>query len=542
MPGKRTKAGNMESILAELIALLEARNASVWRLGADRCYRPIARSAGAGVLRGAAIPEGSAPAVHRAFAKGDPLIVEEVTAKRTRRFSSVGRIAIKRNDTKAIVAMPIPFEGKWEGLLCVSFRDPRRFNATELGYIRLVARQVGNILDTTRLLEKSQERERAMIAFSEVSALVAGSLELPTVLRRISNNAQRIIDGSHAFVFLADAEGNLIGAAATGKWNRKFAGTRVPVTENSAAGWAFREKRTEIVRDARHDPRISPRLARAFGTRALVATPLIADGGVQGVLVIVDTRTAREFDPEEVRRVETLANYAAIAIEHAAVHAALREREAELRILSERLMNAHESERRRISRELHDVVGQGLAALSLELAAVERQGRPKGGLALGPARRLLRETADAARRLSAELHPGILDDLGLLPAVRWYCGEIARRSGLEVSFEEKTLPRISPEGAVVFYRAVQEGLANVVRHARAKRVSVRFESTPRGVELEIEDDGVGPGRRSKREKRPGVGLIAIRERAAALGGSAALETRARGTLLRVRLPRIPRRG
>jgi signal transduction histidine kinase len=337
-------------------------------------------------------------------------------------------------------------------------------------------------------------------------------------------------------VYLAEPDGTLVGAAATGKWNRGFVGTRVSPDENTAARWAFRNRKTQVIADALKDSRVSLRLRKIFGTRALVATPLLANKRALGALVIVDSESTRDFGGDEVTRVETLANYAAVAIGHAAVHADLLAREAELRVLSERLANAHESERRRISRELHDVVGQGLAALSLELAAVERHGRP-----ITTARRLLRETSDAARRLSAELHPGILDDLGLVPAVRWYCGAIAQRSSLHIDFQDSAHPAISPESAVVLYRALQEALANVVRHAHAQHVVVRLKTETRGILLEIEDDGVGPRRSSTNRKGPGVGLLAIRERAAALGGWAKFEAAGRGSILRVHLPRQPRR-
>ena len=527
--------------VSDVMTLVGADAASVWLRGADGFFRIVA-TRGVGAMRRwkDRLPELEGPLTREHFATDRLRLVPKLNPAALGGFSPRNRATLRRNRMQAYAAVPIRFEGGGIAMLTMAFRREHDFPAREIGTLRLVGRQIGAILEASTRLRESRARVRAMSAIAEVSALVAGSLDLTGVLRRITGNARRILDAGQAIVFLREAGGTLVGAASSGGLPGAF-GIRVGPGEPSVVQLALRRRTTEVIRDARTDPRVSRKLMRKFGTRAFIATPLIAHGKPMGVLCIVESRGPRIFDAKEVELLETLANYAAIAIGHARTHASLLAREGELRALSGRLADAHESERRRIARELHDVVGQGLAALALDLAAMERTTGATMNDKLSSARRLLKETTQAARRLSAELHPAVVEDLGLVPAVRWYCGELSRRSGLQISFAVSTrrnTPAIPPQPAFVLYRAVQEGLNNVLRHARAKNVTVRLRMLAPGYRLEIQDDGVGPVRDSKRRGRPGIGLLSIRERTQPLGGIAKLEAIApKGSRLVVEIPR-----
>jgi signal transduction histidine kinase len=209
-----------------------------------------------------------------------------------------------------------------------------------------------------------------------------------------------------------------------------------------------------------------------------------------------------------------------------------------LRHLSARLVEVQESERRALSRELHDEVGQSLSALLLGLGNVAAILPPDTGgearVQLFDLRRLAERTVAVVRDMSLLLRPSMLDDLGLIPAVQWQAREVSRTNNIAVQVQAEALPDDIPEEyKTCTYRIVQEALHNVIRHAKAK--SVRIHLGPHGdnLLLTIQDDGQGfiP------EREKGVGLLGMEERVKHLHGSFHVgSTRGAGTVIRVELP------
>jgi signal transduction histidine kinase len=214
----------------------------------------------------------------------------------------------------------------------------------------------------------------------------------------------------------------------------------------------------------------------------------------------------------------------------------------ELERLSVKLVRAQEEERRTIARELHDEVGQVLTAIKVELALAQRTINSAGGSAevLGEARTMTDGALQTVRDLSHLLHPALLDDLGLPAAIDWYLRGFRRRHGirvelLNIGFEE----RLPPETETAAYRIIQEALTNVARHARATACTVHLQRLATTVLIAVEDDGVGfdlAGANSA-AGRPSLGLINVRERAAAIGGAVQIRSEpGRGTRLTAELP------
>jgi signal transduction histidine kinase len=209
-----------------------------------------------------------------------------------------------------------------------------------------------------------------------------------------------------------------------------------------------------------------------------------------------------------------------------------------LRHLSTRLIEVQESERRALSRELHDEVGQSLSALLLGLGNVAAILPPETGEdarnQLNDLRRLAERTVAVVRDMSLLLRPSMLDDLGLIPAVQWQAREVSRTKNIAVQVQADALPGDIPdEYKTCTYRIVQEALHNVTRHAKAK--SVRIHLGPHGdnLLLTIQDDGQG----FVPEREKGVGLLGMEERVKHLHGSFHVDsTRGAGTLIRVELP------
>jgi len=185
-----------------------------------------------------------------------------------------------------------------------------------------------------------------------------------------------------------------------------------------------------------------------------------------------------------------------------------------------RIAESREEEIRRLSHELHDRAGQMLAVAHLELDEVEAHVAPAGRTGLSAVRRHLRDVEQQMRRISHEMRPALLDDLGLVPALRFLASGVARRSGLEVQVHDQVGGRLPARVELALYRAAQEALTNVVHHASATRAVVRVERDLDGARLHVADDGVGldPLTLASGGSPNGLGLRGIRERLAPLGG------------------------
>jgi PAS domain S-box-containing protein len=213
-----------------------------------------------------------------------------------------------------------------------------------------------------------------------------------------------------------------------------------------------------------------------------------------------------------------------------------------LRRLSDRILEIQEQERSRISRDLHDEVGQSLTAINMNLAVLRNTlaaGPPETERRISDTQQLIEQTMIAVHNFSRELRPAMLDDLGLLPALRTYVKSVTERTGLEVRLQasnDELVERLDSDRKIVIYRVVQEGLNNVVKHAGAKRVEVEIAGAPQHVRLQLSDDGRGfahdPAAAPKR-----LGLLGLAERVRLVGGEFAIASvPSRGTILQATVP------
>ena len=219
---------------------------------------------------------------------------------------------------------------------------------------------------------------------------------------------------------------------------------------------------------------------------------------------------------------------------------ALEQRGEQLRELARRLVTVREEERTRISRRIHDELGQSLTAIKLDLAWL--RGQEEGdGVPLEAIDRVmahLDETIGRVREIATELRPPVLDDLGLPGAIEWAVSEFRHRSGLacrvDIAGDDLSLGA-GPSTAL--FRILQESLLNVARHAEARNVSVVLASEDDAVSLEVRDDGRGMDGALEGRRRS-LGILGMRERAASWGGELTIESRpGSGTRVRARLPR-----
>jgi len=205
--------------------------------------------------------------------------------------------------------------------------------------------------------------------------------------------------------------------------------------------------------------------------------------------------------------------------------------------LSARLRDAQETERRAISRELHDQVGQTLNALLVDAGNLAKRIPPDDAIGqryLDSIRTLADSSVNTIRDIALLLRPSMLDDLGLVPALEWQAREVGRRSGMWIKVDAgRVSEQLPEEHKTCVYRIVQEGLHNIVQHAGAHHASVMVRQEAECLELAITDDGKGFDARHQR----GMGLLGIEERVSYLGGTFTVESQpGQGTVLRVKLP------
>lgn len=262
----------------------------------------------------------------------------------------------------------------------------------------------------------------------------------------------------------------------------------------------------------------------------LAALPITGSGVSGALLLSGDGRDP--FAALDDSFLVALGQQVGVAIENADLSRRLELRRLDLERLSARMVEQHEEERGRLSRELHDESAQVFSAVKMELAML-RDGLPEATAArLDRALALVDTGIGSIRSVVNDLRPSLLDDLGLLPALRSLAAQVEARSGIEISLDApESLPPLSKDAELVLYRALQEALTNVVRHAEALSVEVGLRMVGEEIVLTVWDDGRGlpPGATPEEFQRAGhMGLAGMRERVTALRGRMRAESIARG--------------
>ncbi|MDP2728833.1 MAG: histidine kinase, partial [Dehalococcoidia bacterium] len=278
-----------------------------------------------------------------------------------------------------------------------------------------------------------------------------------------------------------------------------------------------------------------------FGGDAALAVPLKVEGKTIGIIFAGEK--AGGFSEHDARLLTIVAGQAAVAVENARLYSELQRKEEMRRQLLDKVILAQEEERKRISRELHDDVGQALTALVMNLGGIEeslpsKQGGLRGNLAT--IRDLASETLAAIRRLMLDLRPTLLDDLGLIPAISWYAennlGRAHIRSQVEVvGFQGRRLP---VQMETVLFRVIQEAITNIVKHSSATEAVIRLELVDGKVRAIMSDNGKGFEVGDKvHGYDSGLGLMGMQERVSLLGGSLRIDSQpGRGTSLSLEIP------
>jgi PAS domain S-box-containing protein len=447
---------------------------------------------------------------------------------------------------KSLAGLPLIARGRLLGALFLASLRPHHFH-DQLPLLSTFANQAAIAIENARLYEEAARRAQYLATLNEVNRALTSALDLDRVFSLLLSLGREMLDAEACSVALVDeSTGELAFKQAAGEVGEPVVGLRLRPGEG-IVGWVVEHGKAIWVADAQSDPRFYGDVKgddEDFSTHDLMCAPLIAQGRVIGAVEVLNKRDG-VFCAEDLDLLESIAAQAAVAVENAQLLKAVTRHRRDLQSLSTRLINAQEAERKRISQELHDEMGQALTAISINLAAIEKELPPElvsmTRDRLAETSSLTDQTLEQMRELSLDLRPSMLDDLGLVPTLRWYVNRYAKRTNIAVEFEAIDFEeRLAAEMETALYRAVQEALTNVARHARADRVRLHLEREESKVSVFIEDDGQGFDAQEVADRKTperGMGLLGIRERVASLGGRLSIRSRpGQGTRLSIEMP------
>jgi signal transduction histidine kinase/CheY-like chemotaxis protein len=353
------------------------------------------------------------------------------------------------------------------------------------------------------------------------------------------------IGAERALLLLLDEESDeLYAAGSAGLPAEGVSRLRLPAKEG-IAGQAQRQEDPLLLAaqsPASRDPLLQ---ALAMGSdTAVVCVPLRSRKKALGLLSLSRPERAGgpPFTRTDLSLLSIMGSQITNALENARLFEEVRAARERLENLSRRLLDAQETERRSIARELHDEIGQALTVIKINLQAAQGSSDMASlALYLADGLRTLEGTLQQVRGLSLELRPSLLDDLGLVPALRWYVDRQAQQAGVTAHFASHGLEeRLPPEIEIACFRIVQEALTNVMRHADASQVFIELRHDAEDLHLAIRDDGLGfdvPAALAAAARGESVGLLGMEERVQLLGGRIEIESApGQGTEIRVCLP------
>ena len=284
-----------------------------------------------------------------------------------------------------------------------------------------------------------------------------------------------------------------------------------------------------------------------WGIRSYVNIPILIGKSVTHIIHVSSVKSERVWPKELFPRLRLLGEIFVNGLERKRAEEAsqesermLRQNESDLRELAGRLIYAQEEERSRLARELHDDLAQRLAVVAIDVGRLELQlldPPPPVRQALDEMKTDIVRISQDVHSLSRQLHPSILDDLGLIKAVESECAGFSKREGIEVVFNHDNIPRVIPKDvSLSLYRIIQEGLRNIAKYACAEHASVSLQGIDHDVLLSVQDDGIGFDW-AEVKQNPGLGFLSMRERARLIYGELSIKSEPeKGTVITVRAP------
>jgi signal transduction histidine kinase len=459
------------------------------------------------------------------------VLIDEATPLRLHDLGEDGRsVGFPANHPPmhTFLGVPILLRGVAYGNFYLTEKsDQRDFTDEDQEIVMLLAAQAAIAIENARLYEATTRWSSQLESLNEVGNALTTETDLDLLLDLVARRLRELLGARLVAVMLPAGQGELQFAAVAGEAGTIVVGQTIPIA-SSKSGRVYERGQSERSDSVLDDPEVDPDVIRGFGAHTGVWVPLVAHGETIGLIAVHDKLGPdARFNDNDLRLAETFASRAAVAVD-------LSQRIA--RDSFRRIVDAQEVERRRLARELHDETGQALSSILLGLKALEdRVGDAAARQAVSDVRELVVSTLHDVRRLAVELRPKVLDDFGLVAALERLTETFGAQTGIGVRFQSG-LPagRLPADVETALYRIVQESLTNIVKHSRARNISIVLVRKPGAVAAVIEDDGEGFDPGSVRDG--GYGLAGMRERVGLLDGRLQIESSGGGTTLVAEVP------
>jgi signal transduction histidine kinase len=382
---------------------------------------------------------------------------------------------------------------------------------------------------------------------SRISAALSGFWDLDAILGVGLESTLNVMNGTVGEIMLVDENtGELSRIAHRGLSKEFLEKARVSLGEGITGGVA-KSGKAVLLEDISVDPRVAHReLIIAEGLKAFISVPLNARGKVLGVLNVA-SRLQRKFTTSDMHLLYAIGDQLGIAVEYTRLYERLRKARERLRKLAQQNLVAEEEERRRIARELHDETSQSLSGIALQLQALIELSATPGShdvefvAGLKKVQGLTVQVHKEVSRLISNLHPALLDTLGLVPAARQHAETRLQPLGVTVTMETRgTETRFLPEVEAALFRFIQGAVGNIAQHSKAAHATILMEYLHDMFILTIRDDGQGfnvAEITDVEESGRGRGLFSMRERIGFLGGTSGIESEiGKGTTVWAKIP------
>ncbi len=406
------------------------------------------------------------------------------------------------------------------------------------------------VLNRTKDIQRLSEQRKRLI---EVSLNMVSTLSFEQVVRTIMHSLQDVLDFSVCIIYWLDHDKKFLQSTevvTTDPDILRLVPEKIPV-DKGIAGYVASSGAAILANQAIQDARsfyISENLKPL--DEHLVSVPLVYKGEVVGVFQVSRLNNT-PFTQDEFELIQLFASLANVAIQNSKLFSELEQFSADIhnqkdqmRLLAKHIEQVREMEQLQLAQELHDRMGQNLTALVFNLNIID-QVMPPGAPdlvheRLSDSKEIVKQSVQQVRDLLTDLRPPMLDEKGVLSAIKWYAENYSRRAQFSVEIiGHEIRPRLDPKIETAFFRIAQEALTNAAKHAKAKHVKIHLQRENKRICLEVEDDGIGfdLNQAYNSTESEHWGLITMQERAFAIGGDLVIDSMpGTGTRVSVTLP------
>lgn len=396
--------------------------------------------------------------------------------------------------------------------------------------------------------ENDAERlNHELLALSRISAALSELSDLDAILRIALDNVLQITNGSIGGILLFDEESRTLSYRVHKGLTSDFVEYLHLKSGESISGKVAQSGKATFLEDISKDSNVTiPEFINIDGFKTFISIPLRAKQQVFGVITVA-SRVQRKFTQTDISLFYAIGDQLGIAIEYAMLYERLRKARERLRRLARQNLVAEEEERRRIARELHDETSQSLSGLSLQLEAIIELAERNGNLGaefIGKLKKVQSLTVHVHKEVShliSNLHPALLDTLGLVPAIRQYAETSLQPLEINISVATQgNIKRLPSDIEATLFRVVQGAIGNVAQHSKAKNAIITLEFKPDQLLFQLTDDGQGfdvSKITDVEESGRGRGLFSMRERIGFLGGTSGIDSKlGAGTTVWAKIP------